>query len=99
MEWHVVHRCFLQGGALRDRVHDFAIAGINADVTYQEAIHSQSYGYMLDTICNPSERNDILYQWIDDEHLLARNSFIGGLYNDFQKNQNPYTIEDRKSVV
>jgi len=60
--------------------------------TYQEAIHSQSYGYMLDTICNPSERNDILYQWKDDEHLLARNSFIGGLYNDFQKNQNPYTL-------
>ena len=60
--------------------------------TYQEAIHSQSYGYMLDTICNPSERNDILYQWKDDEHLLSRNSFIGGLYNDFQKNQNPYTL-------
>ncbi len=51
---------------------------------YQEAIHSQSYSYMLDTICSPQERNAILYQWKDDPHLLARNKFIGDLYNDFQ---------------
>ena len=36
---------------------------------YQEAIHSQSYSYMLDTICSPEERNDILYQWKDDPRL------------------------------
>ncbi|MFI3257993.1 MAG: ribonucleotide-diphosphate reductase subunit beta [Spirochaetales bacterium] len=59
---------------------------------YQEAIHSQSYGYMLDTICNPSERTDILYQWKNDEHLLARNSFIGDLYNEFQKDPCPRTL-------
>ena len=35
---------------------------------------------MLDTICNPTERNDILYQWKTDEHLLRRNEFIGNLY-------------------
>lgn len=51
---------------------------------FQEAVHSQSYSYMLDTICSPEERNDILYQWKDDEHLLARNKFIGNLYNEFQ---------------
>lgn len=33
---------------------------------FQEAVHSQSYSYMLDTICSPEERNDILYQWKDD---------------------------------
>lgn len=59
---------------------------------YQEAIHSQSYGYMLDTICNPTERNDILYQWKNDEYLLERNSFIGDLYNEFQENPSPYTL-------
>ena len=56
--------------------------------TFQEAVHSQSYSYMLDTICEPQERNDVLYQWKDDEYLLARNEFIGNLYNDFQKNKN-----------
>lgn len=50
---------------------------------FQEAVHSQSYSYMLDTICSPQERSDILYQWRNDEHLLNRNKFIGDLYNDF----------------
>ena len=35
---------------------------------------------MLDTICSPVERNDILYQWKTDEHLLRRN---GDCYNEF----------------
>lgn len=52
--------------------------------TFQECIHSQSYSYMLDTICSPEQRNDILYQWKTDAHLLARNTFIGNCYNDFQ---------------
>lgn len=51
---------------------------------FQEAIHSQSYGYMLDTICSPEERTDILYLWKDDALLLKRNKFIGDLYNEFQ---------------
>lgn len=59
---------------------------------FQEAVHSQSYGYMLDTICSPDERNAILYQWKDDERLLARNRFIGDLYNEFQERQDPRTL-------
>lgn len=53
--------------------------------TFQECVHSQSYSYMLDTICDPAERNDVLYQWRTDEHLLARNTFIGERYNEFQE--------------
>jgi len=53
---------------------------------FQEAVHSQSYSYMLDTICSPEERNEILYQWRKDEMLLKRNRYIGNLYNEFQKN-------------
>ena len=60
--------------------------------TFQECIHSQSYSYMLDTICNPEERNDILYQWKTDQHLLKRNEFIGSLYNEFVENQNKETF-------
>lgn len=55
--------------------------------TFQECIHSQSYSYMLDTICSPEKRNDILYQWKTDEHLLRRNEFIGNLYNEFVEHQ------------
>lgn len=56
---------------------------------FQEAVHSQSYSYMLDTICEPQERNDVLYQWKEDTHLLERNEFIGNLYNEFQKEKSP----------
>lgn len=59
---------------------------------FQEAVHSQSYSYMLDSICSPEERNGILYQWRNDERLLARNTFIGDLYNQFQEKQDPFTL-------
>ncbi|MBR5578146.1 MAG: ribonucleotide-diphosphate reductase subunit beta [Lachnospiraceae bacterium] len=59
---------------------------------FQEAVHSQSYSYMLDTICEPQERNEVLYQWKEDQHLLARNEFIGNLYNEFQKDKSTDTL-------
>ena len=59
---------------------------------FQESVHSQSYSYMLDTICDPAKRNEILYQWKTDEHLLARNTFIGDLYNEFQKHRDARTF-------
>ena len=53
---------------------------------FQKPVHSQSYSYMLDSICSPEERNNILYQWRDDKILLQRNKFIGDLYNNFINN-------------
>lgn len=64
---------------------------------FQEALHSQSYSYMLDTICEPQERNDVLYQWKNDQHLLRRNEFIGDIYNDFQ--QDPSAVNFMRSVM
>ena len=60
--------------------------------TFQECVHSQSYSYMLDSICSPVERNEILYQWKEDSHLLRRNTFIGDCYNAFQKDQSATTL-------
>ncbi len=60
--------------------------------TFQECVHSQSYSYMLDSICSPEERNGILYQWKDDEHLLRRNTFIGNCYNDFQEHKDGFAL-------
>ena len=59
---------------------------------FQEAVHSQSYSYMLDTICEPQKRMEVLYQWKEDEHLLARNTFIGSLYNEFQEHHSAETL-------
>lgn len=60
--------------------------------TFQECVHSQSYSYMLDTICSPTQRDDILYQWRTDEHLLRRNTFIGECYNEFQRDRSPRAL-------
>lgn len=51
--------------------------------TFQEAIHSQAYSYMLDTICDPERRDEIIYMFRTDEHLKKRNKFIGDQYNYF----------------
>lgn len=60
--------------------------------TFQECVHSQSYSYMLDTICSPTQRDKILYQWKTDEHLLRRNTFIGECYNAFQREKSPEAL-------
>lgn len=51
---------------------------------------------MLDTICSPEKRNEILYQWKDDEILLERNKFIGAQYNNFLEEP---TIENLVKTV
>ncbi len=50
---------------------------------YQEAIHSQSYATILETVVDSKERDEIYYFWRDDKILLARNTYIGAIYQDF----------------
>lgn len=51
--------------------------------TYQEAIHSQSYATILETVVNAEEREEIYYFWRDNPILLERNKYIGQIYQDF----------------
>ncbi len=51
--------------------------------SYQEAIHSQSYATILETVVSAQEREEIYYFWRDDKVLLERNSYIGDLYQKF----------------
>ena len=53
---------------------------------YQEAIHSQSYATILESVVDSKEREEIYYFWKTDKHLLERNEFIGGIYQDFVDN-------------
>lgn len=54
--------------------------------SYQEAIHSQSYATILETVVDAKERDEIYYFWRTDKFLLERNEFIGGIYQDFIDN-------------
>jgi ribonucleoside-diphosphate reductase beta chain len=51
--------------------------------TFQEAVHSQSYSYILDSVCSSEAREEIYNQWREDKHLLQRNRFITDLYETF----------------
>lgn len=51
--------------------------------SYQEAIHSQSYATILETVVEAKKRNDIYYFFRDDKMLLERNTYIGNLYQNF----------------
>ena len=51
--------------------------------SYQEAIHSQSYTTILETVVDAKEREEIYYFWRQDEVLLSRNEYIGQIYQNF----------------
>ncbi|MFB5191278.1 ribonucleotide-diphosphate reductase subunit beta [Alicyclobacillus fastidiosus] len=50
---------------------------------FQEAVHSQSYGYILDSVVSAKTRDTIYNEWRNDEHLLKRNQFITDRYEQF----------------
>ncbi len=52
--------------------------------TYQEAIHSQSYAYIIESIIDKEERDTLYEKWRDDETLLERNRYIAQIYQDFK---------------
>lgn len=56
--------------------------------TYQEAIHSQSYATILESVVDADKRDDIYYFWRNNEILLERNTFIGQIYQNFIENPN-----------
>lgn len=55
--------------------------------TYQEAIHSQSYATILESVVESKERDEIYYFWRSDSILLERNKYIGQIYENFINNQ------------
>ena len=50
---------------------------------YQEAIHSQSYATILESVCDNEKKDEIYYFWKTDKHLLDRNKFIWDIYQSF----------------
>jgi ribonucleoside-diphosphate reductase beta chain len=51
--------------------------------TYQEAIHSQSYAYILESIVPVSQREKIYDYWRKDKILLERNKYIADIFQQF----------------
>jgi len=50
---------------------------------YQEAVHSQSYQYMIESVIPAEKRNSIYDFWRDDSTLFNRNKYIADIYQAF----------------
>ncbi len=68
---------------LSDYVTSPEVKLILAIQAYQEAIHSQSYATILESVVDSKERDEIYYFWRTDAVLLERNRYIGAIYEDF----------------
>lgn len=55
---------------------------------FQEAVHSQSYQYMVETLLPSSERDELYDLWRYDETLYRRNRYIASIYQTFLDEQN-----------
>ena len=55
---------------------------------YQEAIHSQSYATILESIVDAEKRDEIYYFRRENTILLERNTYIGQIYQNFIENPN-----------
>ena len=55
--------------------------------TYQEAVHSQSYAYIIESIIPTDKRAEIYDKWRTDKILLERNQYIAEIYQNFVDNQ------------
>lgn len=56
--------------------------------TYQEAVHSQSYAYIIESIIPADKRSDIYDRWREDKVLLERNKYIAEVYQSFIEERN-----------
>lgn len=54
---------------------------------YQEALHSQSYGYILESIVEDEDKLRIYNIAVTDEHLVRRNKVIADYYEEFVQTQ------------
>ncbi len=50
---------------------------------YQEAVHSQSYQYIVESVIPADRRNSIYDKWRSDKVLFERNRYIAQIYQEF----------------
>ena len=51
--------------------------------TYDEAIHSKSYGWIFSSIMSKEKAKDLYFMWKKNKIMLERNKFIASIYQQF----------------
>lgn len=61
---------------------------------FQEAVHSHSYQYIIDTVIPPHKRESVHELWRTNQKLLERNEYIANIYQNFVDNSSDEAFAD-----
>jgi ribonucleoside-diphosphate reductase beta chain len=75
-----------------DYVTDSSFKAIFAVISQQEAVHNESYSYILSSLVSISEQNDRFNQAKSDPIVRQRNELILEAYEAFRQNPTPQTL-------
>jgi ribonucleoside-diphosphate reductase beta chain len=75
-----------------DYVTDSSFKAIFAVISQQEAVHNESYSYILSSLVPLSQQNERFNQAKSDPIVRKRNEFILEAYENFRQNPNPQTL-------
>ena len=75
-----------------DYVTDSSFKAIFAVISQQEAVHNESYSYILSSLVPVREQNDRFNQAKSDPIVQKRNDLILDAYEEFRQNPTPQTL-------
>jgi ribonucleoside-diphosphate reductase beta chain len=75
-----------------DYVTDSSCKAIFAVISQQEAVHNESYSYVLSSLVPLSEQNDRFNQAKEDPMVMKRNEVILEAYENFRTKPTPQTL-------
>lgn len=75
-----------------DYVSDSSFKAIFAVISQQEAVHNESYSYILSSLVSISEQNARFDQAKSDPIVRKRNELILGAYEAFRENPTPHNL-------
>lgn len=75
-----------------DYVTDSSFKAIFAVISQQEAVHTESYSYILSSLVSVSEQNERFNQAKSDPVVQKRNELILDAYEEFRQNPTPQNL-------
>jgi len=84
-------------GKIADYLTDSSLSALMQVLAFQEVVHNQSYSYVLSTLVDQNEQEEIFEYWKHDDVLIERNQFITDGYQAFADDPSVETF--LKSIV
>ncbi|ASF37899.1 ribonucleotide-diphosphate reductase subunit beta [Halobacillus halophilus] len=84
-------------GKIADYLTDSSLSALMQVLAFQEVVHNQSYSYVLSTLVDQGEQEEIFEYWKHDDVLIERNQFITDGYQAFADDPSVETF--LKSIV